>query len=294
MMRKIRLQAAAKINLSLDVTGRRPDGYHTLESIFQSVDVYDTIELTVGEGSGITLTCDAPGVPCDASNLAWRAAQAFLDAAGLQRAVAIDLHKEIPSGAGMGGGSADAAGVLWGLNTLLECGFTNEQLREIGVKLGADVPFLLLGGTALARGIGEVLVPMKNVPPLRMIIVKGEESVSTPAAYKAIDALTDPPHPDTAGMVWAIEIGDPDRLKESCGNLFEAAIDCADVERSRKRLLECGAQCAVMTGSGAAVFGIFPDDTPDSVLEQAVQTLGNEFPFARICHPVAEPFRVLE
>ena len=292
-MKQMRFKAAAKINLSLDVTGRREDGYHTLESIFQSVTVYDTIELTIEDGQGITLTCDAPGVPCDEHNLAWKAAAAFLEATGRQAKVAISLHKAIPSGAGMGGGSADAAGVLWGLNELLNCGLTNQQLRDIGVKLGADVPFILLGGTALAKGIGEELTSLKAVPDLRLIIVKGKEGVSTPAAYKAIDALEDPPHPDTAGMLTAIETGDTELLKQCCGNLFEAAIDCADVTRAKHRLLECGADCAVMTGSGAAVFGIFPDTMPEPEFAKALETLRGEFVFAESCTPTDRPFLVM-
>lgn len=294
MRRHMQLRAAAKINLSLDVTGRRPDGYHTLESIFQTVSVYDTIDLIAEDGEGVALTCDKPDVPCDERNLAWRAAQALLDAAGKKMRITIALHKEIPSGAGMGGGSADAAGVLLGLNRLLGCGFSNAQLREIGVKLGADVPFLVLGGTALAKGIGEELKPLKPVMPLRLVIVKGEESVSTPAAYKAIDALTDPPHPDTAGLVWALETDDAQMLRHCCGNLFEAAVDCADVTRAKQRLLDCGADCAVMTGSGAAVFGIFPDAMPEAQLAAAVETLAAEFPFVRACTPTDQSFLVTE
>jgi 4-diphosphocytidyl-2-C-methyl-D-erythritol kinase len=181
--------------------------------------------------------------------------------------------------------------VLWGLNELLSGGFSNEALRRIGVKLGADVPVILLGGTALARGIGEELKPLSPLPEsFKFVIVKGEESVSTPAAYKAIDALTDPPHPDTAGLVWALETDDAQMLRHCCGNLFEAAIDCADVERSRKRLLECGAQCAVMTGSGAAVFGIFPEQMTETEYAAALRTLQSEFVFAQSCVPADQPF----
>lgn len=292
MRKHMQFRVAAKINLSLDVTGRRPDGYHTLESIFQSVTVYDTIDLTVSDGEGIVLTCDAPGVPCDAHNLAWKAASAFLAETGSRARVTIALHKEIPSGAGMGGGSADAAGVLRGLNELMETGLDNAQLRGIGVKLGADVPFILLGGTALAKGIGEELTPLNPVPPLRLIIVKGEAGVSTPAAYQAIDALENPVHPDTAGMLEAIASGNTARLKTCCGNLFEAAVDCADVTRARKRLLDCGADCAVMTGSGAAVFGIFPAEMPADAFAEALRTLETEFVFARSCTTTDQSFLV--
>ena len=293
-MTSLTLRCPAKINLTLDVTGRREDGYHTLASIFQSVDVYDTLTLTVTEGTGIALRCETPGVPCDETNLAWRAAKAFLDTTGLARHVDIVLEKGIPSGAGMGGGSADAAGVLWGLDRLLETHLSDEQLRAVGVTLGADVPFLMTGGTALAEGIGEILKPLRPLPTtLPLVIVKGEAGISTPAAYRAIDALTDPPHPDVAGNVWAVETRQTDLLIETCGNLFEDAVDCADVDRAKQRLLEVGAACAVMTGSGAAVFGIFPAGTDDAALESAAETLKKEFAFAQAAHPAPERFTVI-
>lgn len=291
MKQTMRLQCAAKLNLSLDVTGKRADGYHTLESIFQSVSVYDVIDLSVEDGTGIFLTCDAPGVPCDESNLACRAAKALLTASGRQAKITIALQKGIPSGAGMGGGSADAAGVLYGLDRLLNCGFSGEELREIGVTLGADVPFLLLGGTAYAEGVGEILTPLRPLPELPVAILKGEAGISTPAAYRAIDALQAPVHPDTQAMLQAVETGDVPLLCRSCGNLFEAAVECADVERAKKRLLDCGACCAVMTGSGAAVFGIFPDA---AAADACVQAVGSEFAFARSARLIAQTFTEME
>lgn len=279
-MSSLRLHCAAKINLSLDVTGKRPDGYHTLESIFQSVSVYDTLDLSVTEGDSITLLCDTETVPCDETNLVWKAARAILDASGKQAAVTVTLTKRIPSGAGMGGGSADAAGVLYGLNQLLECGFSLPQLFDIGLKLGADVPFMLLGGTAYVEGIGEMMTPLPPLPALPLVIVKGTESISTPAAYRAIDALKTPSHPDTAAMLEAVRTQDTALLCRSCGNLFEAATDCADVQRAKAALLTEGAACAVMTGSGSAVFGLFADT------EQAAACaahLAGQFAFAKAC-----------
>ena len=156
------------------------------------------------------------------------------------------------------------------------------------------MPFLLLGGTAYAEGVGELLTPLPAVPGLRMMIVKGTESVSTPAAYKAIDALESPVHPDTAAMLRAVRTGDAALLKKSCGNLFEQAIDCADVTRAKQRLLECGAEYAVMTGSGAAVFGIFPEEMPESAFAAALGTLAQEFAFARRSAPTDKPFLVIK
>ncbi len=289
-MRSIRLRCAAKINLSLDVTGRRPDGYHDLESIFQTVGVYDVLSVSVGEGGGITLCCDTPGVPCDERNLAWRAANAFLQASGAACSVHIALEKHIPSGAGMGGGSADAAAVLYALNLLLDCGYSNETLREIGTPLGADVPFLLLGGTAYAEGIGEKLTALPTLPALPLVLLKGTQSISTPAAYRAIDALEDPPHPATGQVLEAIRTQNIPLLAMSCGNLFEEVSDCEDVRRAKQTLLEAGARCAVMTGSGSAVFGIFDSmEAASRCAEQAAEA----FDFAKACTTVAEPFIVL-
>ncbi len=289
-MKTMKLRCAAKINLSLDVTGRRPDGYHDLESIFQTVGVYDTVCVSVGEGGGIALQCETPGVPCDARNLAWRAAEAFLQMAGITCRVEIQLEKHIPSGAGMGGGSADAAAVFFALNELLGCGCPNEKLREIGTPLGADVPFLLLGGTAYAEGIGEKLTALPALPEVPLVLLKGTQSISTPAAYRAIDGLEHPPHPATAQVLRAVREQNIPLLAESCGNLFEAVSDCEDVRRARRTLLQAGARCAVMTGSGSAVFGIF--DSMEEAERCAAQAAG-DFAFARAVTMTSEPFVVL-
>ncbi len=292
MGKSLTIKCAAKINLSLDVTGRREDGYHTLESIFQSVGVYDTLKITVQEGEGISLSCNVPYIPRDERNLAYRAAKAFLEASGKQCRVEMYLKKRIPSGAGMGGGSADAAGVLYGLNLLLDCGYTNKKLREIGVKLGADVPFMLMGGTALATGVGEILKPLRSMGGIPLAILKGRKSISTPAAYAAIDGLEHPQHPDTPRMLEAIRTHNIPLLAETCANLFEAAAaDCRDVERAKQALLAQGAKCAVMTGSGSAVFGIFDKKSTAKV---CVREIGGDFAFAEAVCTVKEPFIILE
>ncbi|MBE6848597.1 MAG: 4-(cytidine 5'-diphospho)-2-C-methyl-D-erythritol kinase [Ruminococcus sp.] len=290
MNRKIRLRCHAKINLSLDVTGRREDGYHTLESIFQSVTVYDILTVSVQSGNGIVLRCNVAGLPCDERNLAYRAAQAMLEESGIACKIVIDLQKHIPSGAGMGGGSADAAGVLFALNKLMNCGYSNEKLREIGIKLGADVPFLLMGGTALAEGIGEVLTALPPLPELPLVILKGRQGISTPKAYAAIDALEAPFHPDTVQMRKAVETQDVALLAQHCGNTFEGAVALADVERAKAALLEDGALCAVMTGSGSAVFGIFPDKVSAQACAEKRRT---DFVFAQFCTTTAKPQLVL-
>ncbi|MBR0484279.1 MAG: 4-(cytidine 5'-diphospho)-2-C-methyl-D-erythritol kinase [Oscillospiraceae bacterium] len=290
MNKKITLLCPAKINLSLDVTGKRPDNYHTLDSIFQTVSVYDTLEITLADGEGISLECDNPAVPCDESNLAYKAVKAFLHYAGIQAKISIRLEKHIPSGAGMGGGSADAAGVLYALNLLTEKNYSNPELREIGVNLGADVPFLLLGGTARAQGIGEVLTSLRPLPEIPLVILKGTESISTPEAYKAIDSLLSPVHPDTSAMLKAVQNQDVELLCQNCANLFEAVTECQDVSRAEKVLLEHGAQCAVMTGSGAAVFGIFKDSM---TAKACAENLRHDFAFVQACHMTKQAFQVI-
>ncbi len=287
MNKSMKLLCAAKINLSLDVTGKRPDNYHTLDSIFQTVSVYDRLEVCLTEETGIILECDNPAVPCNEKNLAYRAAEAFLKESGISAGVRIRLEKHIPSGAGMGGGSADAAGVLYALNLLTGETYSNPELREIGVKLGADVPFLLLGGTARAQGIGEVLTSLKPLPEIPLVILKGTEGISTPAAYKAIDALENPVHPDTEAMLRAVETQNISLLAKSCANLFEAVTECEDVTRAEKKLLEYGAECAVMTGSGAAVFGIFKNP---QTAQACAEALKQEFTFVQACHTTGQAF----
>ncbi len=289
-MSGMKLRCAAKINLSLDVTGKREDGYHTLESIFQTVGVYDILSVSVEEGEGITLTCDVPEIPCDERNLAYRAAKAILDASGKECKVQIHLEKHIPSGAGMGGGSADAAGVLYALNALLGCGFSNEYLREIGASLGADVPFLLLGATAYAEGIGELMTPLRSLPEIPLVLLKGEEGISTPAAYRAIDQLVNPPHPDTKAVLQAVEQQDIPALARNCSNLFEEVTDCEDVIRAKEFLLASGALCAVMTGSGSAVFGIFETE---EAAKKCADLAAEQFVFASACTTVTNSFDLI-
>lgn len=305
----MKIKCCAKINLSLDVTGITENNYHTLESIFQLVSVYDIVSLSVADletevnddarklmeelwgDHKIFLFCDTPGIPCDERNLAYQAAELFLQHSGKKALVKIHLEKYIPSGAGMGGGSADAAGVLYGLNQLFNTGYSNEQLRELGVQLGADVPFFLLGGTAFAEGIGEKLTRLKPWNALPLVIVKGNESISTPEAYRAVDRLVNPVHPDTRQMLQAVEKQDRNLLCRSCANLFESAISCEDVIRAKQMLLQHGAECAVMTGSGSAVFGIFENQVSANA---CAELLKQDFSFVQACQTQECNFEGLE
>lgn len=277
-------KAPAKINLGLDIVGRRADGYHLLETVFQTVNIYDTVTVAWTAEQGISLTCDVPAVPCSEKNIAWKAARYFCDAAQISRGVRIHLEKRIPMEAGMGGGSTDAAAVLLALQELADEPLSMEQLCSIAVQLGADVPFFLYGGTAYAGGIGEELERLPAFEAKHLVIAKGTAGVSTAAAYRGIDALESPAHPPVQALRTALLHGAPlSKIAAMCGNLFEAAVTLSEVDEIRRVMGENGALTAVMTGSGAAVFGIF--DSAQTA-ETACAALQKIVPFACCCAAV--------
>lgn len=261
-MRTYNTRAYAKLNLSLDIKGLREDGYHELESVMQTVSVWDDLELTVGKGSGITLECNLSYIPTDDRNLAVRAAQLFYQELGRP---APDLHikidKKIPVGAGMAGGSADAAGVLRLLNQAEGRPFTGAQLQAVGLRLGADVPFCLVGGTCLCGGVGEQLTPLPPMPDCAILIAKPAASISTKTAYGLFDEFEPKSRADIPAMERALAAGDLKALAAALGNSLEAPIMAHKpiIAAVRDKLRSAGALGAMMTGSGSAVFGIFPD-----------------------------------
>lgn len=277
------LQAPAKINLSLDITGRRTDGYHTLRSVFQTVSVYDTLHITRTDSSTpFTLTCDAEEIPCDANNLVTKAAIALLGAHPC--GVKIHLQKKIPSQAGMGGGSADCAAALLGIRRIMGLPVSDTTLHDIAASLGADVPFFLLGGTVLAEGIGEQLTPLAPVQDRIFVLAKGTEGISTPAAYRQIDVLQQP-LPTYTDAVMRHLYGDADALFAACGNAFDAVAENAEIRSIRQIMREHGAN-PVLSGSGAAVFCGMADMTAAQNCVAALQNAG--LPFACITHTTAQ------
>ena len=288
----MKIRAAAKINLALDVTGRLDNGYHLIESIFQSVGLFDTIEVELS-GSGIALTCDVPAefaqadpIPCDQRNIAHKAAALFFEETGLSGGCRISIIKGIPSQAGMGGGSTDAAGVLYCLNELTGRPFTHEALCALGKKLGADVPFALTGGTAYVGGIGEKIEPVSSYAGRILVIGKGTQGVSTGEAYRNIDALTAPAHPETGKLRNALESA-PETAHQYFGNLFEQAVRLDEVEQIKSAMTGCGALNACMTGSGSAVFGLFGDPGKAAACRDALRENGF---FAQVCQTVDRAF----
>ncbi len=253
-IRALKLRAFAKLNLYLDITGRRADGYHTLETVMQSISLYDEVTVVTCPGDGITLTCSREDIPTDSRNTAYRAAELFMRASGETGGVLLDIEKNIPSGAGMGGGSADAAAVLRGLNKIFGEPLSERRLLDIAVQVGADVPFCLVGGTKLCRGIGE---QMSDFPAAEgvFVVVKPDFSCPTGEAYRKYDSSPIPPRGGLEGFGAAM----PGNYAPEMYNVFQRLYADERIEEICRRLVELGARGAMLTGSGSAVFGVFGD-----------------------------------
>lgn len=271
----------AKINLTLDIVGTREDGYHLLESIFQSVDMCDTIIARKRWGKGIVLKADNCHCPVE-KNTAYKAAVAFFAYTGIKKGVHLSLTKRIPQQAGMGGGSADAAGVLVALNKLFKTKLTTQQLCAIGLTIGADVPFCIVGGTAYVTGIGEGIQPLPPLPDCTIVVAQPAEGISTKEAYAAVDSATILARPDNAAAIAALESGDLKGVCRQAVNVFEAATQLEGVLDIRRRMEQFHPLCSQMTGSGSCVFAIFEDeDAADACLED----LQTDYPTAFLCYP---------
>lgn len=260
-MNSITLKCNAKINLSLDVIRRREDGYHDVELIYNEIDLYDMLTITLRDDGKIILTCDDDTLPTDRQNIAYRAAEALLAAAGSSAGAEIDIKKRIPHGAGLAGGSADAAGVLKGLNTLLGTPIKHDRIMELGKGLGADVPFCITGGCAFAEGIGEILTYLPKPADFTYVIVKPRESISTAFVYQNLNLTDRPPNLSVRAVAEGIASNNKDMIFSRAGNIMEsvtikAVPIIADI---KKALEECGTSLALMSGSGTSVFGVFED-----------------------------------
>lgn len=266
-MKSISLKCPAKINLSLDVVGKMDNGYHELKMIMQTVDLFDIVSVKVSDGDGIFLSSNKEYVPCDNTNTCYRAAELFYKRLGKIKKVEINIEKNIPQGAGMAGGSADAAGVLRALNELENYPFLDVELKKIGKKVGADVPFCINGGCCLCEGIGEILTPVPPMKNVFLVIVKPEFSVSTVWVYKNLVLSENCPHPDIEKLLIALQNEEYSAFKTCAKNTLEAvtAQKYPEIEEIKEKLLEFGALYSMMTGSGPTVFGIF-EKKNDAVL----------------------------
>lgn len=283
-MDTITVKAPAKINLTLDVTGKREDGYHNIESIFQSVGIYDIITVSKLDIPEIIITCRDPDVPCDKTNIAYKAADLFYKRTGINGGVSINIEKRIPSQAGLGGGSSDGAGVLYALNKLYKTDLEGRRLTELGGEVSADTAFFTVGGTAYVSGIGDKIESIRYIPKVDLVIAKGSSGISTPEAYKKIDSLENIRHPDTRKLLKYIDSGKFLKNCGLCSNIFENVTDIEDVISIKRDMCEYGALNSVMSGSGSSVFGIFSDK---KTAKKCADILYERYPFAIYCKAVS-------
>lgn len=274
-MEQVKIKAMAKVNLGLDVLRRRENGYHDVKMVMQTVDLYDEIIVKKEEGEQISITTNAGELPLNEDNLIYKAAKLIFDKAGKAYGVSIHLDKNIPIAAGMAGGSTDAAATLLALNELFGFGFNKEELAGIGVKIGADVPYCIYGGTCLSEGIGEILTKLPDAPDCFIVIAKPPIGVSTKYVYENLHIETVSEHPDMDGMVEAIRSGSLMGVTDKMGNVLETVTikKYPEIATMKNCLLENGAENALMSGSGPTVFGIFTKkDTADKALEELKKT----------------------
>lgn len=276
------IRAYAKINLGLDVVGRLPNGYHQVKMIMQSIDLWDELILRKAE-SGITVTSDSEELPPEQDNLIYKALRLLFRECGIRQGVSIRLRKNIPVAAGMAGGSTDAAAAMKGACSLLGLDLSLKQLMEYGAAIGADVPYCLLGGTALAEGIGEKLTPLTPLPDCLILVAKPEAGISTKYVYEHLDALGLNSHPDIDGMAEAIKLQNLRGVFLRMENVLESVTIPVYpvIDTLKARMLELGASASLMSGSGPTVFGVFPPEQKEAAVT-AFRKLRQEMPAGQI------------
>ena len=268
----MRLRALAKINLGLDVIRKREDGYHEVRMIMQTINMYDQLEIDIKEEPGISITTNLPFIPTNENNLVYKAAKLLMDEFHIEKGITVELQKFIPVAAGMAGGSSDAAATMIGMNRLFGLGLTVRQLMERSVSIGADIPYCLLRGTALAEGIGEKLRPLPPCPNCYVLIGKPSISVSTKFVYEKLDAGNIEEHPDIDRILEGLQWHNLNKISENMGNVLESVTIPAYpiIEEIKNHMKEHGAVNAMMSGSGPTVFGLFDDKM---VAERACEAL---------------------
>lgn len=273
------LNAKAKINLYLDVTGKRADGYHLLETVMHTVSLCDTVTLTKTDRNGIEISCSDPLIPCNEKNIAYKCAAAFFDKTGISSGgVSIDIIKRIPSQAGMGGGSADGAAVLTGLDRLFETGLSEGELISIGARIGADIPFCIKGGCGYCTGIGEIIEPLPAICGC-VLIGKGQAGISTAEAFGKIDSLGSGIGISGIKQIFG-NVSSLTDIAPFCRNIFDDVTSLEEVTNIKRIMTENGAVCSAMTGSGSAVFGLFESE---NVAVKAQKVLKQKNYFTALC-----------
>lgn len=255
-------KAHAKINLGLDVIRRREDGYHEVKMIMQTLSLHDVVTIEETSEKGIVVTSNSGSIPCDEHNLAYKAAKLLMDEFSVDKGVRINIEKNIPVAAGMAGGSTDAAATMKGINDIFNLGLSEEELMKRSVKIGADVPYCIMEGTALSEGIGEVLTRLNCPPECKVLIAKPPIDVSTKFVYENLHANSLTWHPDIDGMVDSIRNGDLKGICDRMENVLETVTvkEYPIIEEIKSSMKNNGAVNSLMSGSGPTVFGIFDDE----------------------------------
>ncbi len=288
----VKVKAYAKINLILDIVDRRNDGYHDLFMIMQSVGIYDTVSVTENKSETISITCSDDDIPLDSRNIAWKAAEAFFEVSRLKnKGIEINIEKRIPHAAGLAGGSADGAAVILALNKLYKTDYSVDELCKIGVKIGADVPFCLTGGTLLAQGIGDVL---NRVRPLRrcyIVLAKPDFDVNTGYAYRQFDRFGKSHTPDKLGMLCAVQSRDLKQICDKMENVFEQFIEVPERITIKEIMKNNHALGFCMSGSGPTVFGIFACRSDADHAAAALKGFAKDI---AVCLPVSRGCKIVE
>lgn len=289
---KVKINAYAKINLMLDIIAKRTDGYHDLFMIMQSVSTHDTVTVTETKTKQIEITCKTEGIPLDEHNICWKAAESFFRYTKKKnKGISIDIKKKIPHAAGLAGGSADGAAVILALDKIYKTALADKELCEIGVKIGADLPFCLTGGTLLAQGIGDKLSKVKALKKCYIVLAKPDYDVNTGYAYSQFDEYGKTRTPDKFGMLCAIQSGSLENICSKMENVFEQFIEVPkriDIKEILKRNSALG---VCMSGSGPTVFGIF-ENKEDA--EKAAYELKDIAKDIDICTPVRKGCKIME
>lgn len=289
MANTITALAPAKINLTLQITGKRSDGYHNLRTVMQSISLCDIVTVTKDNTKkDIAVTCTDGNIPCDGRNIAFKAAKAFFEGASIPKTgILINIEKHIPSEAGLGGGSADGAAVFTALNSLFGSPLSEAELCSLSARVGADIPFCIKGGTILCEGIGEILTPLSPLPECCIVIGKGEAGISTKEAYTAADAS---PQNTVRNFETSVFDRGINEIADACFNAFEAVNKdkmhnrfYSEIHRIKETMLSHGALCSVMSGSGSAVFGLF---TEMNAAEGCCLSLDSSGFFSALCRPI--------
>lgn len=277
----MRVLSPAKINLCLDITGKLPNGYHLLDMIMQEVPLYDTID--VEKDSEISIHGDIPDVPEIEKTIVYKSAKSFFDYTKIKGGAKITIKKEIPDGAGLGGSSSNGTSVILALNEIYNAKLTCEEMEKIAVNIGADMPFFVKGGCAIAQGIGEILTPIKPLKSVYLLLVKPKFSINTKWAYSQIDFDKFPNHATTAQIAKAVEENDLDFVCENMFNMIEFAVDNQDIKNIKEFMSLSGAKGTLMTGSGSCTYGIFTDKEKAQACELGIKNkFGNIVNFTKL------------